>query len=99
MRTRVGRRCDTGLLVSGKCNDAIQLYTEALSYDPQNFVYNATVYCNRYQRPSAMHLGGPVGNVVSDLEDDIRCSSSRIADLWRVGEAIKFTGTDFLSLI
>ncbi len=35
--------------ISGKCNDAIQLYTEALSYDPQNFVYNATVYCNRSQ--------------------------------------------------
>ena len=31
----------------GKCNDAIESYTEALSMDPLNTVFNATIYCNR----------------------------------------------------
>jgi DnaJ family protein C protein 7 len=31
----------------GKCNDAIEAYTQALGMDALNVTFNSTVYCNR----------------------------------------------------
>lgn len=31
----------------GRCEEAIEAYTEALGYDSLNTIYNSTVYCNR----------------------------------------------------
>eukprot|EP00285_Hemiselmis_virescens_P015455 CAMPEP_0173393420 /NCGR_PEP_ID=MMETSP1356-20130122/22095_1 /TAXON_ID=77927 ORGANISM="Hemiselmis virescens, Strain PCC157" /NCGR_SAMPLE_ID=MMETSP1356 /ASSEMBLY_ACC=CAM_ASM_000847 /LENGTH=410 /DNA_ID=CAMNT_0014351431 /DNA_START=163 /DNA_END=1392 /DNA_ORIENTATION=- len=69
----------------GRCEEAISFYTEALSLDPTNCLYNATVYCNR--AASKMRLK-KYKDALEDCEESAKLNPTYVKAITRKAECL-----------
>jgi DnaJ family protein C protein 7 len=69
----------------GRCEEAIEAYTEALGYDALNTIYNSTVYCNR---AAAKMKIKQYKEALEDCEESIKLNEGYIKAYTRKAECL-----------
>jgi len=69
----------------GKCADAIQYYTEALSYDPLNVAFNSTILCNR---AATKMLQRNYKEALEDCDASLKLNSGYVKAITRRAECL-----------